>query len=71
MVMTLGVLQKNLGGYNWLVVLLTNCLGGFLVAYLVGHIVGLTEGAFLDKTVAVAQAKIADPPIVAYVQSWL
>ena len=30
-------------------------------------IVGLTEGAFLDKTVAVAQAKIADPPIVAFV----
>lgn len=71
MVMTLGVLQKKVrvGAlcYNWLVVLLTNCLGGFLVAYLFGHIVGLTEGAFLDKTVAVAQAKIADPPIVAFV----
>ena len=49
MVMTLGVLQKKVrvGAlcYNWLVVLLTNCLGGFLVAYLFGHIVGLTEGA--------------------------
>ena len=71
MVMTLGVLQKKVrvGAlcYNWLVVLLTNCLGGFLVAYLFGHIVGLTEGAFLDKTVAVAQAKIADPPLVAFV----
>ena len=45
MVMTLGVLQKKVrvGAlcYNWLVVLLTNCLGGFLVAYLFGHIVGL------------------------------
>ena len=71
MVMTLGVLQKKVRVgtlcYNWLVVLLTNCLGGFLVAYLFGHIVGLTEGAFLDKTVAVAQAKIADPPLVAFV----
>lgn len=71
MVMTLGVLQKKVrvGAlcYNWIVVLLTNCLGGFLVAYLFGHIVGLTEGAFLDKTVAVAQAKIADPPLVAFV----
>ena len=37
------------------------------MAYLFGHIVGLTEGAFLDKTVAVAQAKIADPPLVAFV----
>ena len=71
MVMTLGVLQKKVrvGAlcYNWLVVLLTNCLGGFLVAYLFGHIVGLTEGAFLDKTVAVDQAKIADPQLVAFV----
>ena len=36
MVMTLGVLQKKVrvGAlcYNWIVVLLTNCLGGFLVA---------------------------------------
>lgn len=38
------------------------------MAYLFGHIVGLTEGAFLDKTVAVAQAKIADPPLVALFQ---
>ncbi|EOL46380.1 formate/nitrite transporter family protein [Enterococcus caccae] len=71
MVMTLGLLQKKINGqslaYNWLVVLITNCIGGILVAYLFGHIVGLTEGAFLEKTLSVAKAKIADPPLVAFV----
>lgn len=71
MVMTLGVLQKKIKGknllYNWLIVLVTNCIGGFLVAYFFGHIVGLTEGAFLEKTISVAQAKLADPPLVAFI----
>lgn len=71
MVMTLGLLQKKINGkmllFNWLIVLITNCLGGFLVAYFFGHIVGLTEGAFLEKTLSVAQSKIADPPLVAFI----
>lgn len=71
MVMSLGVLQKKISvkelSVNWLIVLVTNCLGGILVAYLFGHVAGSTEGAFLEKTVAVAQAKLADPPLVAFV----
>ena len=71
MVMTLGLLQKKINGrellYNWLVVLVTNCIGGILVAFFFGHIVGLTEGAFLEKTISVAQAKVADPPLVAFI----
>ncbi|MEI5991601.1 formate/nitrite transporter [Enterococcus termitis] len=71
MVMTLGVLQKKISGQqllsNWLIVLFTNCLGGMMVAYFFGHIVGLTEGAFLEKTLSVAQAKIGDPPLVAFI----
>lgn len=71
MVMTLGVLQKKISGkslvFNWLIVLITNCIGGMIVAYFFGHIVGLTEGAFMEKTVSVAQAKIADPPLVAFI----
>jgi len=38
---------------------LSNLLGAIFIAYFFGHIVGLTEtGPFLDKTVAIAQAKI-------------
>lgn len=71
MVMALGVLQKKVNmkhlAYNWLVILVTNCIGGFLVAYFFGHIVGLTEGAFMEKTIVVAQGKVADTPFVAIV----
>lgn len=71
MVMTLGVLQKKIRTkaliYNWLVVLVTNCIGGCLVAYFFGHVVGLTEGGFLEKTLSVAQAKIDDTMLVAFV----
>lgn len=46
---------------NWFWVLLSNFVGALFVAYFFGHIVGLTEtGPFLDKTVAMAGAKIDD-----------
>ncbi|MGF9888228.1 formate/nitrite transporter family protein [Priestia megaterium] len=45
--------------HNWFWVTLANFLGAVFIAYFFGHIVGLTEtGPFLDKTVAIAQAKI-------------
>jgi formate/nitrite transporter len=45
--------------HNWFWVTLANFLGAAFIAYFFGHIVGLTEtGPFLDKTVAIAQAKI-------------
>ncbi|WP_206915602.1 formate/nitrite transporter family protein [Alicyclobacillus suci] len=46
---------------HWIVVLITNFIGAVFVAYFFGHIVGLTEtGPYLTKTVAVANAKLAD-----------
>lgn len=71
MVMTLGVNQKKVDlkdlAYNWLVVLVFNCIGGIIVAMLFGHITGLTEGSFLPKTLAVAQAKVDASPLIAFV----
>lgn len=46
---------------NWFWVTVSNFIGAVFVAYFFGHVVGLTEsGAFLAKTVAVAQAKLND-----------
>jgi formate transporter len=46
-------------GRNWLLVLVSNFIGAIFVAYFFGHVVGMTEtGVFLEKTVAVAGAKI-------------
>ncbi len=49
---TMGVIR------NWLWVTLANFVGSLAVAYFFGHMLGLTEGAFLGKTVAIAQAKM-------------
>jgi formate/nitrite transporter len=47
--------------HNWFWVTLANFAGALFVAYFFGHVVGLTEaGPFLDKTVAIAQAKLHD-----------
>ena len=43
---------------NWFWVTLANLLGSLAVAYFFGHVLGLTEGAFLSKTVATATAKV-------------
>ncbi|KPX31538.1 MULTISPECIES: formate/nitrite transporter family protein [Pseudomonas syringae group] len=43
---------------NWLLVTLANLIGALFVAYCFGHVVGLTEGAFMAKTVAIANAKV-------------
>lgn len=68
MVMTIGVLQKKnsfaQAWINWVLVFFGNLVGGILVAYFFGHIVGLTEGAFLAKTLSVANAKINDSILV-------
>jgi formate/nitrite transporter len=39
-------------------VTLANLIGALFVAYCFGHVVGLTEGAFMAKTVAIANAKV-------------
>lgn len=56
--------------HNWLWVTITNLLGALFVAYFFGHIVGLTEaGSFLDKTVAVAQAKVDESFVQTFVSA--
>ncbi len=45
---------------NWVLVLVSNFVGAIAVAYFFGHVVGLTEGAFLTKTLSIAHAKVGD-----------
>lgn len=62
---TVGQLMKN-----WLLIVVSNFVGAIFVAYFFGHIVGLTEtGPFLEKTIAIAQAKISDTFIQALVSA--
>jgi formate/nitrite transporter len=52
--------QVSLGAVvrNWVLVTFANLLGALFIAYFFGHLLGLTEGPFLAKTVAVATAKV-------------
>lgn len=63
MVLPVAVMMKKAGwrqwARNWLVVTLTNVLGAFAVAWFFGHYLGLTEGDYLHKTIATAEAKVA------------
>lgn len=43
---------------NWLLVSLGNLVGALFIAYFLGHYVGLSEGAALQKTIAIAKAKV-------------
>ncbi|EUJ28031.1 formate/nitrite transporter [Listeria floridensis FSL S10-1187] len=52
---------------NFAIVTVANLIGALFVAYFFGHFVGLTEGDFLEKTIATAGAKIKDPFWVAFV----
>ncbi|MEW4370783.1 formate/nitrite transporter family protein [Paenibacillus kandeliae] len=45
---------------NWVLVLISNFVGAISIAYFFGHVVGLTEGDFLAKTVAIAHAKVSE-----------
>lgn len=54
---------------NWVIVLVSNFIGAITVAYFFGHVVGLTEGAFLEKTVSIAHAKVNDSFGVAFVSA--
>ncbi|PVZ42471.1 formate/nitrite transporter family protein [Pseudomonas sp. CC120222-01a] len=60
---------------NWLLVTLANLLGALFVAYFFGHLLGLTEGAYLDKTVAAATSKASADFVHAFVSgigcNWL
>jgi len=43
---------------NWAWVTLANLLGALFVAYFFGHLLGLTEGPYLSKTLAGATSKV-------------
>lgn len=44
---------------NWVVITLANLVGAIFVAYVFGHLVGLTaSGVYLNETIAVAEAKV-------------
>ncbi len=48
---------------NYIFISLMNLVGALFVAYFFGHIVGLTEGIVLEKTIHTAEAKINATPI--------
>lgn len=61
---------------NWTVITLSNMAGAIFVAYIFGHLAGLTEhGEALSRTVALASSKLEEPFIVAFISgigcNWL
>jgi formate transporter len=55
---------------NWFWVTISNFVGALFVAYFFGHLVGLTEtGAYLTKTVAIAQSKIDEDFLKAFISA--
>ncbi|WP_010305109.1 formate/nitrite transporter family protein [Kurthia senegalensis] len=43
--------------YNWVIVTLANLVGALFIAFFFGHFLGLTEGDFAAKTMAIATGK--------------
>lgn len=60
--MTLGFLDKKIKFkdiiINWTIVAIGNIIGAVIIAYLFGHIVGLTEGSYLATTIKIALGKV-------------
>lgn len=55
---------------NWILIALTNLVGSIFVAYVFGHLLGLTEtGVFLDKTIAAAHSKVDASFIEAFISA--
>ncbi len=53
---------------NWSIITISNFIGAIFVAYVFGHLVGLTEtGPFLEKTVSIAEHKLE----ATYLQAFL
>lgn len=73
MVFTFGLLEKTVSVFdvikNWILVFISNCIGGILTAYFFGHVVGLTEGDYAAKTIAVAAGKLGDSPLAMVVSA--
>ncbi|GAA0473299.1 MULTISPECIES: formate/nitrite transporter family protein [Tatumella] len=79
MVMTIAALSKKISWAalvrNWLWVTIGNFLGSVAVAWFFGHLLGMTEGAFLKSTLAVAAAKTSASGVQAFISgigcNWL
>jgi formate transporter len=61
---------------NWTIITISNFIGAIFVAYVFGHLTGLTEtGVFLEKTVSIAQHKLEAPFLQAFLSgigcNWL
>ncbi|MDH0301730.1 MULTISPECIES: formate/nitrite transporter family protein [unclassified Pseudomonas] len=60
---------------NWTLVTVANLLGALFVAYCFGHLLGLTEGPYLNKTLAGATSKVSADFLHAFVSgigcNWL
>lgn len=67
---SMALFAKRITGMQWLrnmvVVTLFNLIGAVAVAYFFGHLSGTLEGPFIDRTIAVAQGRIADAPLQAF-----
>ncbi|GAA4707827.1 formate/nitrite transporter family protein [Brevibacillus fulvus] len=56
--------------YNWFWITMSNFVGAVFVAYAFGHLVGLTaEGVFLAKTIAIADAKLQENFLQAFLSA--
>lgn len=74
MALPMAVLAKRASGIqlvrNWSLILIANFVGAIFVAFFFGHVVGLTEtGPFLEKTSAIAQAKVDEPFLKALISA--
>src|SRR5699024_8538783 len=63
MVLTTARLSKRITTWdivrNWSMITLSNFIGALFIAYLFGHVLGLTEtGPYLSQTISVAESKI-------------
>ncbi|WP_437609964.1 formate/nitrite transporter family protein [Erwinia sp. V71] len=62
MTMPIAWFARQISGFavlrNWFWVTVANFIGSIAVAYFFGHLLGMTEGDFLKKTVAIATAKV-------------
>ncbi|MCD5971335.1 formate/nitrite transporter family protein [Pseudomonas quasicaspiana] len=58
MAMFAGRIKLSAVARNWLLVTVANLLGALFVAFFFGHLLGLTEGPFLAKTIAIATGKV-------------
>ncbi|MEI2263609.1 formate/nitrite transporter family protein [Erwinia sp. CGal63] len=62
MTMPIAFFARQVSGFsvvrNWFWVTIANFIGSIAVAWFFGHVLGMTEGDYLKKTVAIASAKV-------------